>query len=105
MNKWIKRVVASAIVAAQFLVIPAGSASSLEKIQNQKQEVEAEVTQLQKDVNDKLAETSEISIALDQLRQDIEEHEAALVQTQDAIGKQEVVVQDRSAYTADQSKA
>src|SRR5690625_683206 len=105
MNKWIKRVVASAIVAAQFLVIPAVSASSLENIQNQKQEVEAEVTQLQKDVNDKLAETSEISIALDQLRQEIEEHEASIVQTEEDIAKQEVVVQERYEYTADQLKA
>lgn len=105
MNKWIKRVVASAIVAAQFLVIPAVSASSLENIQNQKQEVEAEVTQLQKDVNDKLAETSEISIALDKLRQEIEEHEASIVQTEEDIEKQEVVVQERYEYTADQLKA
>ena len=105
MNKWIKRVVASAIVAAQFLVIPAVSASSLENIQNQKQEVEAEVTQLQKDVNDKLAETSEISIALGQLRQEIEEHEASIVQTEEDIAKQEVVVQERYEYTADQLKA
>lgn len=105
MNNWIKRVVASAIIAAQFLVIPAVSASSLENIQNQKQEVEAEVTQLQKDVNDKLAETSEISIALDQLRQEIEEHETSIVQTEEDIAKQEIVVQERYEYTADQLKA
>lgn len=105
MNKWIKRVVTFAFVAAQFFVIPAVSASSLENIQNQKQEVETEVTQLQKEVNNKLTETSEISIALDQLRQEMDEHEASIVQTEEDISKQEIVVQERYDYTAEQLKA
>src|SRR5690625_5837578 len=74
MNKWIKRIVAFAFVATQFLVIPPVSASSLENIQNQKKEVETEVTQLQKDVNDKLTETSELSTALERS----EEHTSEL---------------------------
>ena len=105
MNKWIKRVVTFAFITAQFFVIPAVSASSLENIQNQKQEVETEVNQLQKEVNNKLAETSEISIALDQLRQEIDEHEASIVQTEEDISKQEIVVQERYDYTAEQLKA
>lgn len=105
MNKWIKRIVAFAFVATQFLVIPPVSASSLENIQNQKKEVETEVTQLQKDVNDKLTETSELSTALEQLKQEIKEHEASIDQTEDDIAKQEVIVQERYEYTADQLKA
>ena len=105
MNKWIKRIVAFAFIATQFLVIPPVSASSLENIQNQKKEVETEVTQLQKEVNNKLTETSELSIALEQLKEEIKEHEASIDQTEDEIAQQEIVVQERYEYTADQLKA
>ncbi|HLR91670.1 MAG TPA: 3D domain-containing protein [Atopostipes sp.] len=105
MNKWIKKVVAFALIVSQFLVIPAVSAGSLENIQKERELVEEEVTQLQSNINDKLAEASEISIALEELRQEIDSHEASIAQTKEDIEKQEVIVQERYEYTADQLKA
>lgn len=105
MKNWIKRVVTFSIVVAQFLVIPAVSASSLENIQNKKSEVQAEVTQLEQNVNDKLAEASELSIALNKLNEEILEHENSIVQTEEDIEKQEQVVQERYEYTAGQLQA
>ena len=105
MKNWIKRVVTFAIVATQFLVIPAVSASSLENIQNKKSEVQAEVTELEKSVNDKLAEASEISIALNSLNEEIAEHESSIVQAEEDIKMQEQVVNERYEYTAGQLQA
>lgn len=105
MNNWIKRVVTFAIVAAQFLVIPAVSASSLENIQNKKSEVQAELTELEQNVNDKLAQASELSIAVNNLNEEITEHENSIVQTEEDIKQQEQVVIERYEYTASQLQA
>lgn len=105
MNKWIKRVVAFSFIVSQFLVIPAVSASSLENIQNKKNAVEEEVTQLQQEVNNGLEEVSEISIALDKLNKEIEEHQATISDTEQDIETQEVLVKERYEYTAEQLKA
>ena len=105
MNKWIKRVVAFALVIAQFLVIPNVSASSLENIRDEKETVEEEVTQLQEEVNAGLKEVSEITIALEELNQEIEEHEVVIVDTEEDIEEQEILVNERYEHTADQLKA
>lgn len=105
MKNWIRRVVTFAIVAAQFLVIPAVSASSLENIQNKKSEVQAEVTELEKNLNDKLAEASELSIALNKLNEEIAEHESSIAQAEEDIQKQEQVVTERYEHTAGQLQA
>ena len=105
MNKWIKRVVAFAFVIAQFLVIPNVSASSLENIRDEKETVEEEVTQLQEEVNAGLKEVSEITFALEELNQEIEEHEAVIVDTEEDIEEQEILVNERYEHTADQLKA
>lgn len=105
MKNWIKRVVTFAIVAAQFLVIPAVSASSLENIQNKKSEVQAEVTELEKNINDRLAEASELSIALNKLNEEIAEHESSIAQAEEDIQKQEQVVTERYEHTAGQLQA
>lgn len=105
MNKWIKKVVAFSFIVAQFLVIPAVSASSLENIQNKQNAVEEEVTQLQQEVNNGLEEVSEISIALDKLNKEIEEHQATISDTEQDIETQEVLVEERYEYTAEQLKA
>jgi cystine transport system substrate-binding protein len=105
MNKWIKRVVAFSFVVAQFLVIPAVSASSLENIRNEKSTVEEEVTQLQEEVNNGLEEVSEISLALDELNQEIKEHQAIITDTEEDIVAQEILVNERYEYTAEQLKA
>ena len=105
MNKWIKKVVAVSFVMSQFLAIPTVSASSLENIQSKKNQVEEEVTQLQAEVNEGLEEVNEISFALEQLNQEIEEHEETIVNTEEDIQEQEVLVNDRYEYTAEQLKA
>ena len=105
MNKWIKRIVAISFVMTQFLVIPTVSASSLENIQSEKNQVEEEVTRLQAEVSEGLEEVSEISGALEQLNQEIEEHEETIAHTEEDIEEQEVLVNDRYEYTAEQLKA
>lgn len=105
MNKWIKRIVAISFVMTQFLVIPTVSASSLENIQSKKNQVEEEVTQLQAEVSEGLEEVSEISGALEQLNQEIEEHEETITHTEQDIEEQEILVNDRYEYTAEQLKA
>lgn len=105
MNKWIKRVITTLLVAVQFAIIPTVSASSLEDIQSQKKTVEAEITQVQKDLNEKLAEVSEITIALDKLGLEIEQQETTINQTEEEIVAQEIVVESRYEHTAEQLKA
>ncbi len=105
MKKWIKKVVAVSFVMAQFLVTPAVSASSLENIQKEKNAVEQEITQLQADVSTRLEEVSQITIALDELRQEIAQHKETITETEEDIEVQEVVVQERFEYAADQLQA
>ena len=105
MNNWIKRVITTLLVATQFVIIPAVSASSLEDIQSQKKTVEIELNQVQKDLNEKLAEVSEITVALDELVHEIEEQEITINQTEEEITEQELVVESRYDHTADQLKA
>lgn len=102
MNKWIKRVVATSFVFAQFLVIPTVSAGSLENIQQEKNAVEQEVTQLQQEVSNGLAEVSEMTVALDELNNEITEHEAVIADTEEDIEEQEVLVAERYEQSADQ---
>lgn len=105
MKKWMKKVVALSFVAAQFLTIPNVSASSLEEVQNRKNTVTEEVTQLQKEVNVGLEEVSEITLALETLNREIEAHKATIDETEKNIEEQEILVKERFEYTADQLKA
>ena len=105
MNNWIKRVITTLLVAAQFVIIPAVSASSLEDIQKQKNTVEAELNQVQRNIDDKLTEVSEITAALDELDQEIEEQEKTIVQTEEEIIAQELIVESRYEHIAEQLKA
>lgn len=105
MNKWIKRIVALSFITAQFLVIPNVSASSLEEIQNQKQSVEQEVTQLQGKVNAGLEEVSELSNALNDLNNEIESHKQTISDTEKDIEEQEIVVAQRYEYISGQLQA
>lgn len=105
MNKWIKKVAALSFVVAQLLIVPNVSASSLEEIQNKKSSVEEEVHQLQKEVNVGLEEVSEISIALNELNNEIAEHRQNISDTEKDIKAQEVVVEERFEYTAEQLQA
>lgn len=105
MNNWIKRVITTLLVATQFVIIPAVSASSLEDIQSQKKTVEIEINQVQKDLNEKLAEVSEITVALDELVHEIEEQEISINQTEEEIAEQEIVVESRYEHIAEQLKA
>lgn len=105
MNKWIKRVATTLLVAIQFVIIPAVSASSLEDIQSQKKTVETEINQVQKDLNEKLAEASEITVAMDELVSEIEKQEVTINQTEEEIAAQEIIVESRFEHTAEQLKA
>ena len=105
MKKWIKKVVAISFVAAQFLVIPNVSASSLEDVRSRKNTVAEEVTQLQNEVSVGLEEVSVITLALEELNQEIETHKAKIEKTGKEIEEQEVVVEERFQYTADQLQA
>lgn len=102
MNKWIKKVVALSFVFAQFLIIPNVSASSLEEIQNKKQSVQQEVNQVQSQVNRQLEEVSTITVALEELNNEIAAHEEVISETEVEIGEQEVLVAQRFEYTANQ---
>lgn len=102
MNKWMKKVVALSFVFAQFLVIPNVSASSLDDVRSKKQAVEEQVVELQQEMNAGLEEVSAITIALNELNQEIEEHKAIITQTEEDIVAQEELVQQRYEYTADQ---
>lgn len=105
MKNWIKKIVAVSFIVAQFLVTPAVSAGSLENIQNKKQAVEEEITQLQSDVSSGLEEVSQISIALEELRQEIEEHKVTITETEEDIKEQEIIVEERFEHAADQLQA
>lgn len=105
MNNWIKKVVAVSFIVAQFLVAPAVSASSLENIQKEKNAVEQEMTQLQSEVAVSLEEVSEITVSLEELRQEIDEQKETILETEQDIELQEVVVQERYEYAADQLQA
>ncbi len=105
MNKWIKRVVTTLLVAVQFAIIPTVSASSLEDIQTQKKTIEIELNQVQKNLNEKLAEVSEITVALDELSNEIEKQETAINETEEEIVEQEIIVESRYEHTAEQLKA
>lgn len=102
MNKWIKKVVALSFVFAQFLIIPNVSASSLEEIQNKKQSVQQEVNQVQSQVNRQLEEVSTITVALEELNNEIAAHEEVISETEVEIEEQEVLVAQRFEYTANQ---
>lgn len=104
MNKWIKRVVTTLLITAQFVVIPTVSAKSLEDVQNQKKTVETELEKVQKTLNEKLSEASELTISLDKLAREIEEQEVSIQETEQEIEDQEVIVEKRYDYIADQLK-
>ena len=105
MNKWIRKVVALSFVFAQFLIIPNVSASSLEEIQNKKDSVQQEVNQVQSEVNRQLEEVSVITVALEELNNDITAHEETISETEVEIEEQEVLVAQRFEYTAGQLQA
>lgn len=105
MNKWIKKVVAMSFIFAQFLIIPNVSASSLEDIQNKKNSVELEMNQLQKEVGRQLEEVSTITVALEELNNEIAAHEETISETEVEIEEQEVLVAQRFEYTAGQLQA
>ena len=105
MNKWIKKVVAMSFIFAQFLIIPNVSASSLEEIQNKKNSVELEMNQLQKEVGRQLEEVSTITVALEELNNEIAAHEETISETEVEIEEQEVLVAQRFEYTAGQLQA
>lgn len=105
MNNWIKKVVAVSFVVAQFLVTPAVSASSLENIQEEKNVVEQEISQLQSEVAVSLEEVSQITVGLEELRQEIETQKETIIETEQDIEAQEIVVQERYEYAADQLQA
>ena len=105
MNNWIKKVVAVSFIVAQFLVAPAVSASSLENIQEEKHVVEQEITQLQSEVAVSLEEVSEMTVSLEELRQEIEGQRETILETEQDIEAQEIVVQERYEYAADQLQA
>lgn len=105
MNKWIKRVVTTFLVAVQFAIIPTVSANSLTDIQSQKKTVEAELNQVQKDLNKKLAEVSEITVTLDELSSEIEKQEVTILETEEEIVEQEIIVESRYEHTSEQLKA
>ena len=105
MNNWIKKVVAVSFVVAQFLVTPAVSASSLENIQEEKNVVEQEISQLQSEVAVSLEEVSQITVGLEELRQEIETKKETIIETEQDIEAQEIVVQERYEYAADQLQA
>ena len=105
MNNWIKKVVAVSFVVAQFLVTPAVSASSLENIQEEKNVVEQEISQLQSEVAVSLEEVSQITVGLEELRQEIETQKETIIETEQNIEAQEIVVQERYEYAADQLQA
>lgn len=105
MNNWIKKVVAVSFIVAQFLVAPAVSASSLENIQEEKNVVEQEITQLQSEVAVSLEEVSEMTVSLEELRQEIEGQRETILETEQDIEAQEIVVQERYEYAADQLQA
>lgn len=104
MNKWIKRVVTTLLVAAQFVIIPVVSADSSADIQNKKEKVEIELKQTQKEIDKKLSEASEITIALEELAKEIEEQEGSISETELEITDQEILVEERYEYTAEQLK-
>ena len=105
MNNWIKKVVAVSFIVAQFLVTPAVSAGSLENIQEEKNVVEEQITQLQSEVAVSLDEVSAITISLEELRQEIEAHKETIIEMEQDIEAQEIVVQERYDYAADQLQA
>ena len=102
MNTWIKRVVTSLLVAAQFIVVPVASVNA--STTNEKEKVEIELKQTQKEIDAKLAEASEITIALDELAKDIKEQEETISDTEVEIEEQETLVEERYDYTAEQLK-
>lgn len=105
MNKWIRKVVALSFVFAQFLIIPNVSASSLEEIQNKKDSVQQEVNQVQSEVNRQLEDVSVITVALEELNNEITAHEETISETEVEIEEQEVLVAQRFEYTAGQLQA
>ena len=105
MNKWIRKVVALSFIFAQFLIIPNVSASSLEEIQNKKDSVQQEVNQVQSEVNRQLEEVSTITVALEELNNEITVHEETISETEVEIEEQEVLVAQRFEYTAGQLQA
>ena len=102
MNTWIKRIVTSLLVAAQFIIIPVASANS--PTTNEKEKVEIELKQTQKEIDVKLSEASEITIALEELAKEIKEQEETIVDTEVEIEEQEILVEERYDYTAEQLK-
>ncbi len=102
MNTWIKRVVTSLLIAAQFIIIPVASANS--STTNEKEKVETELKQTQKEIDVKLSEASEITIALEELAKEIKEQEETIGDTEVEIEEQEILVEERYDYTAEQLK-
>lgn len=102
MNTWIKRVVTSLLIATQFIIIPVASANS--STTNEKEKVEIELKQTQKEIDAKLSEASEITIALEELAKEIKAQEETILDTEVEIEEQEILVEERYDYTAEQLK-
>lgn len=97
-----KKIVAVSFIMAQILVLPNVSASSLDEVRSRKNAVEEQVVELQKEVNRGLEEVSAITMALNELNEEIEEHKVTIAHTEEDIVAQEEVVQERYEYTASQ---
>lgn len=104
MNKWIKRVIATLLIASQFVIIPVVSANSSGNTRNQKEKIKIELEQTQKEIDKKLSEVSELSISLDELTKEIKAEELSIAKTEEKIDEQEVLVQERYEYSAEQLK-
>lgn len=102
MNNWMKKIIATLIVFAQFVTIPVISAEA--STTNKKEKIQIELKQTQKELDKKLSEASEITIALEELAKEITKQENTIVETEKEIITQEELVEDRYEHTAEQLK-
>lgn len=102
MNTWIRRVVTTLLIAAQFAIIPSVSVKA--SANDKKESVENKIEQTQKEIDQKLSEASEITISLEELEKEIEEQESSIAETETEIEEQELLVEERYEYTAEQLK-
>lgn len=102
MNTWMKRVITSLLVAAQFIIVPVASVNA--STSNEKEKVEIELKQTQKEIDKKLSEASEITIALEELAKEMKKQEETIAETEEEIEEQEIIVEERYKHTAEQLK-
>lgn len=88
------------LVVTQFIAIPVVSANS--STNNQKEQIQSELEQTQKEIDNKLSEASEITIALEDLAKEIDSQESSISKTEADIEEQEELVKDRYEHTAEQ---